>query len=94
MVENWGVPIAEDEYETIFEIGYRGRLAIGYQRLGTGIGLADAKGVLKDHGGDIKVESRPAAYQERDKNSPDYYHQPFLTKFTLILPLGEDNGKA
>ena len=93
-VENWGVPIPEDEYETIFEIGYRGRLATDRYRMGTGIGLADAKRVLRDYGGDIKVESRPAAYQARDKNSPDYYHQPFLTKFTLILPLGGNNGKV
>src|SRR5262249_1592140 len=44
-IENWGVPIEREELEKelIFQLGYRGRQAHDRGRLGTGIGLTDAR---------------------------------------------------
>ncbi len=85
--ENWGVPISADEIREglIFELGYRGLWSKDRGRLGTGIGLTDAKRVAKAHGGDVFIESRPARSVSID--SPDYYNQPFVTKVTLMLPM-------
>lgn len=82
--ENHGVPIPRDEIESdlIFELGYRGRLSSDRGRLGTGIGLHDARTVAEQHGGDVRVRSRPAATGARD----DDYEQPFITTVTLALP--------
>jgi signal transduction histidine kinase len=87
--ENWGVPISRREVEEgrVFQLGYRGEWATDRGRLGTGIGLTDAKRVAETHGGDIKVESRPASHTTLNPEDPDYYRQPFLTKVSLCLPL-------
>jgi len=91
VIENWGTPIPEDEIDQglIFEIGYRGRLA--QQRnsvLGTGIGLADTRHVIRRYNGKVEVNSQPASkpplYQ---RDEPSYYRQPFLTRFLVHLPL-------
>lgn len=86
--QNWGVPIEQEEIEgqQIFELGYRGRWATDRGRLGTGIGLTDAKQVAEAHGGRIQIESRPAARGIREDGEA-YYRQPFITKVTVILPL-------
>jgi PAS domain S-box-containing protein len=83
--ENWGVPIPRDEIEKelIFKIGYRGRWSSDRGRLGTGIGLYEARRVAREHGGDVTIESRPAD----SYGAPDDYSQPFLTTATLTLPL-------
>ena len=85
--ENWGVPISKDEIEKelLFQLGYRGRLSTDRGRLGTGIGLTDARHVARTYGGDIQLESRPTRSFKED--TPDYYKQPFITKVTLFLPL-------
>lgn len=84
--ENWGVPISAEEINdgSIFELGYRGAWSKDRGRLGTGIGLTDAKRVAISHGGDVFVESRPA--RSKFLKSPDYYDQPFITKATIIIP--------
>jgi len=79
--ENYGVPIAPEEIETgaIFEIGHRGRYAGDEGRLGSGIGLADAKAVARRYGGDVRVESRPASdILKRAEN-------PFITRVSFSL---------
>jgi signal transduction histidine kinase len=92
-VENYGVPIRKQEIEQghIFELGYRGMHSGDRGRVGTGIGLADAMRVAREHGGDITVESRPAAANGREDN----YNQPFVTSVTFSLPLrGREGNEA
>ena len=87
--ENWGVPIAPEEIDErlIFQLGYRGKWSTDRGRLGTGIGLTDADHVARDHGGSILVESKPAAPALHPQDEAHYYHQPFITRVTLCLPL-------
>lgn len=87
--ENWGVPVKREEIETgkIFELGYRGELSKDRGRLGTGIGLTDARRVAEAHGGRLEIESHPALRVTRNEKSEKYYRQPFLTKVTMILPI-------
>lgn len=86
--ENWGVPVKRDEIETgrIFELGYRGELSKDRGRLGTGIGLTDARRVAEAHNGRLEIESHPAFRGSYNEKSENYYKQPFLTKVTMILP--------
>jgi signal transduction histidine kinase len=87
--ENWGVPISAREISEgmIFELGYRGKHSTDRGRLGTGIGLTDARDVAEKHRGKITVESRPArTWGPEDPESDEFYRQPFLTTVTVWLP--------
>ncbi|HEY9403696.1 MAG TPA: PAS domain-containing sensor histidine kinase [Pyrinomonadaceae bacterium] len=88
--ENWGVPIPKDEIEgdLVFNMGFRGKLSGDRGRIGTGIGLTDARQVARWHGGDLTLQSHPAIASRRD----DDYKSPFLTTVTLTLPLHEGKG--
>lgn len=83
-IESWGVPIPKDEIDQdlVFHIGFRGRLSSDRGRVGTGVGLTDARRVAKDHGGNVTIQSYPALAGAED----DYTH-PFLTTASLILPV-------
>jgi PAS domain S-box-containing protein len=85
--ESYGVPITRQEIdqELIFQIGYRGVLSRDRGRLGTGIGLLDARNVAHSHGGDVSVDSRPASPGAAEDN----YTGPFVTTATMTLPLYE-----
>lgn len=84
-IQNWGVPIPRDEIEgeQIFQTAFRGRLSSDRGRVGTGIGLADARRVAREHGGDVVIKSVPAIFGK----DPDDYKQPFLTTATVSLPI-------
>lgn len=86
--ENWGVAIAQEEIENglIFQIGYRGKWAKDRGRLGTGIGLTDAKRTALAHQGDLRVASRPANPGWVRPDATDYYSQPFITTVTFCIP--------
>lgn len=88
--ENWGVPIKREEIEQgkVFDLGYRGELSKDRGRLGTGIGLTDARRVAESHGGRLEIESHPAMRGLYEEKSEKYYRQPFLTRVTMMLPLG------
>ncbi len=87
-IESWGVPITEDEIRDglIFKVGYRGKWSTDRGRLGTGIGLCDARRVAETHGGVLDVESRPARGDNMASDHRDYYRQPFITTVRLRLP--------
>jgi signal transduction histidine kinase len=89
--ENWGVPIAREELEDelIFNLGYRGRLATDRGRLGTGIGLTDARRVAQAHGGDVLLKSRPTRPAVRE-GDPEYYNQPFVTTAVFTIPAASE----
>jgi PAS domain S-box-containing protein len=83
--KNWGVPIKKEEIEQelIFKIGYRGSHSGDRGRIGTGIGLADARRVARAHRGDVEVTSQPAVGSRADED----YSNPFITTVTMKLPL-------
>jgi PAS domain S-box-containing protein len=89
--ETWGVPITPDEIEQglIYQMGYRGKWSTDRGRLGTGIGLTDSQRVARAHGGDVRVESKPATSTVLSPDDAEYYRNPFLTRVTLLLPLVE-----
>lgn len=88
--ENWGVGMSHDELNEglVFQLGYRGQLSTERGRLGTGIGLTDARRVARTHGGDVLIDSKPTKFFK--DNDPGYFDQPFLTKVTLFLPMAEN----
>ena len=81
-IENWGVPIAKEEIDKglLFTLGFRGRFATDRDRIGTGVGLYDAKQIAQKHGGEISITSAPA-YPKKDFD----YSQPFITTVSLKL---------
>jgi len=83
-VENWGVPIPQEEIQKglVFRLGFRGRLSSDRGRLGTGVGLADSLSVAKTLGGSLTIESRPAA----PMGNPREYDKPFITTARIALP--------
>ena len=60
-VQDFGIGIAPDDRERIFQQFYRTAEAVEEQVGGTGLGLAIARHVVQAHGGSIEVDSRPGA---------------------------------
>ncbi len=85
---NYGVPIPKEEIQQglIFQFGFRGRKSSDRRRTGTGIGLADALQVAKEHGGNVVIESHPASFSASFSGKEDDYKQPFLTTAIFMLP--------
>ncbi len=83
-IENFGLPIKKEEITSgdIFKFGYRGAFAFKGNRDGLGAGLADALNVIKAHGGEISITSKPV----EDDSSPPRYQVPYLTKVNLKIP--------
>lgn len=80
-ISNYGVPIRKDETNKVFEYGYRGVLSPDWNRMGSGIGLADAKSVVEKHNGKIYIESVPS--------QPGYsgkYDIPYITTVWINIP--------
>ncbi len=86
--QSWGVPITETEINDglIYKVGYRGKWSTDRGRLGTGIGLCDARRVTETHGGVLHLESRPARGDSVASDHRDYYRQPFITTVRVSLP--------
>jgi signal transduction histidine kinase len=87
-VINLGVRVPEDELQLVFSSGYRGRLATDRGRLGTGIGLTDAKTVIENYGGMIHIESKPVSEPAAEGRAGE---PPHLT--TLVVTLPKYRGK-
>ncbi len=89
-ITNYGIGILPKEIDEllIFEDGYQGILTNGEYRTGSGKGLAFAKRVIDRHMGRIEVESKQVGDAETSRSSP------FLTKFTITLPLRQEPAEA
>jgi hypothetical protein len=63
-VEDNGFGIDDEDIVKIFREGYRGENAMRREPTGTGIGLSDSKGIMKQLGGDILLKSKasPTAF--------------------------------
>ena len=57
-VADFGIGIAKDDHERIFQQFYRGVAAVDERVSGTGLGLAIVRHVVHAHGGRIEVDSR------------------------------------
>lgn len=79
-VANYGVGILSEEYEKVFEEGYKGNLTVNEYRTGSGMGLSFAKRIIDEHNGTVEVESIPLTKETTEEI------QPYLTKFTIRLP--------
>ncbi len=81
---SYGIPIKQTEIDSgaIFKFGYRSSLVYKKNRDGTGVGLADAKDVIDQHGGEITITSEPV----RDDGAPPRYKVPYITTVTVRLP--------
>ena len=81
-VENWGVPITEEELQQglIFKVGYRGINSSDRRRPGTGLGLYDTMKVIENHKGEMSISSEPSLGNARDN-----YSNPFVTRVNLKL---------
>ncbi|MFN8521503.1 MAG: GAF domain-containing protein [Chloroflexota bacterium] len=58
-VQDFGVGIAQEEQDRVFERFYRGSQAVTSQRRGTGLGLAIVLHLIEAHGGQVGVTSSP-----------------------------------
>jgi len=83
VIENYGVPVPEDEKISVFEYGVRSTVAGDRNRIGTGIGLHDAKVVIEKMDGRIQLDSIPARGQQRESRHGLIAH---ITTVTITLP--------
>jgi signal transduction histidine kinase len=80
-ITNYGVGILNEEYERIFEPGYKGKLREREYRTGSGQGLPLTKQIIDRHNGKICLNSQPMGDSENNKKCP------YLTEFKVWLPL-------
>ena len=79
-VKNFGVGIRENELKSIFQLGYRGQMAINQEITGSGLGLFASKNIIEAHKGSIYVSSVLV-----DNN----LQKSYLNTFTILLPISK-----
>ena len=77
-IENYGRGIYESDQRQVFDLGYRGRNV--HDRDGAGLGLYQVQNIVKSHGGEVSVSSRPA-YKDA------LIHSDFITTIAITLPM-------
>jgi signal transduction histidine kinase len=87
-ISNYGIGIETDEYEKIFQEGYKGRLTEPEYRTGSGQGLALCQRIMTRHRGTIVPSSEPQGDVQEDGT------RPYRTRFTVWLPLRQTDAGA
>ena len=77
---NFGVGILPEEFDLIFQPGYKGKLTYAEYRSGSGMGLAITKEIIERHHGIIEVESVATG------------GDAYVNKFVIRLPLKQTKG--
>lgn len=90
-VTNFGIPVPPDELQIVFKSGYRGRLATDRGRLGSGVGLSDARTVIEAYGGRIYLESKPVSRSGSGGRADG--PPPHLTTVWIHLPKNGRNDE-
>lgn len=85
-IENYGIGILPEEYDRIFEPGYKGILRQRERQTGSGLGLPLTKEIIEKHLGKISVRSEP------DRFATEQGDTPYLTTFSVWLPLTQPGG--
>ncbi|MCG8431993.1 MAG: PocR ligand-binding domain-containing protein [Candidatus Omnitrophica bacterium] len=73
-ISNYGTGIREDEWEKVFDEGYRSDLSFDRNRTGSGLGLSESKRIIEKHGGKIWLKSKMMG-------------GPYLTNVYVKLPI-------
>jgi signal transduction histidine kinase len=81
-IENYGLGITKDEVSNVFKAGFRGQQATAEVPVGAGIGLSEARKIMKLHNGEIKIRSR----QLHEAGGGD---RTYLTTIELVFPYNE-----
>lgn len=83
-ISNYGIGILDEEIRDgkIFEEGYRGKLSSDKERIGSGLGLSEAKRIIEKHGGVISITSRLLGDNK--------FSGPYLTTVRVELPKFRD----
>jgi signal transduction histidine kinase len=79
---NYGIGILPEEFNLIFEPGYRGKLTSKEHRSGSGKGLTIAREVIEKHHGTIQVGSKKAGGEA--------YCNSFVVRLPHIQPAKEE----
>lgn len=58
-VSDEGIGIAEEDLPCIFDTAYRAPDARSFRRKGSGLGLTIVRRIVEQHGGEVRVQSRP-----------------------------------
>lgn len=80
IVNSWGPKIEEDEFDLIFDRGYRGKNALDSGKNGSGIGLYFLKTLVESSEGKIRVEQGQNVHKIR--NVP-YCETSFIISFPI-----------
>jgi signal transduction histidine kinase len=75
-ISNYGIGVAEDEINHIFEEGFRGKMAKDEKRTGSGIGLSEVYKIFNKHGWRLKVDSV-------------FQGQAYVTTVSIIIPISK-----
>lgn len=81
-ISNYGIGFSKKDDEKVFAVGGRANVIdVQADRPGTGLGIPHAAEILDQHGGSLRIESRPA---------DDYYRADrhrYLTTVSVTLPI-------
>lgn len=84
-ITNYGIGIPPYLKDTIIELGKRALVSDWKrERDGTGLGLPIANFILKEHGGHLEIDSRPA--DDNPRGPGEEYHR-YVTEVKAFLPI-------